>query len=258
MTNRARIAVRSLRPMARTAVIGVLLLCIAPSAAVAAAIPGATYVGTIKPEGTIRFTVSADATIINSYSVSGVQGRYLKGSGECDFVAAGKAGDWEGAPVLANAFSYSLGPDNLFQGTFSGGQTARGTIRLYDPPTPATHACDTGTLSWTATTTATAPAQPGGAGGNHTRSYGTTLSLQRSSGEFTGSVSSASKLCRPGRTVTIWIGPRSSGRIHVSAGGTFRFGQTAAMRGLPVRVAVGMRKLAGATCGAASSRFVDG
>ena len=120
-------------------------------------IPGVTYTGTVQEgtsEGSITFTISSDGTIVSSYSILGLSGTYTSG-GSCGFVAGGDAGIWEGAPIVNNDFSYEPGIGASFQGSFIGPQTASGTLRLFQPSTlpEGVAACDSGTITWTATTT---------------------------------------------------------------------------------------------------------
>ncbi len=251
------------------------LACAAPAIAAATAIPGASYAGTTSKGGSIQFTISSDGTIVNSYQVFGLHGTYPNGNG-CALEAGGAAGVWEGAAIVDNSFQYSLGTNNLWQGTFPGAQSASGTIRLFIPGSPS-GACDSGTLTWTATTAATPPGgggggggtPPGGGGGGGTPpggghkptkkspTYATRLELRRlSRTKLAGRISSSDRMCRADRKVLVWIGAKRAGSTRSKSNGTFSFARTNSMRGQHVRVSVSAQKLRDGLCGAGTSKFI--
>ncbi len=233
-----------------------------PVAAQGTVIPGATYAGTAAGGATISFTVASDATIVNSYKICGAQGRSSDG-GSCQFLGAGDAGYWEGAPIVDDGFGYSVGPQNLLQGTFTGAQSASGTFRLYNPAAGPAPSCDTGTVSWTASTTASPPSA-GGSGGvsGHgkvqTKSvYGTRITvLEASAKQFDGRLVSPSRLCSARRVITDWVGVLRERTTRTRSNGTFTFPRTSSMGGQQVRTGVSALGTRSATCAAASSAFI--
>jgi hypothetical protein len=153
------------RAVRRCGLTGVLVLvtawAIGALPADASPIPGAAYNGVAADGATVAFTVSPDGALVTSYRLSGVPGN------TCMFNAGGDNGVWQGAPIVGGAFQYALYDAILFQGTFPGPQSAAGSFRLFNHATSVTQACDTGTVSWTATTTATPPhGGASGGGGN--------------------------------------------------------------------------------------------
>ncbi|MGO9899305.1 MAG: hypothetical protein ACLP0J_06365 [Solirubrobacteraceae bacterium] len=252
-----------------------------PAPAYADAIPDATY-SFLAPGGeSVTFTVSADGTIVNSYNITAVGQE--AGGNTCDFHAEGDSGVWQGAPIVNDTFQYSLGDDIIFDGQFTGAQSAAGTFRLYDPPLGSAPACDTGTLDWTATTTATPPGQQStgsgsGAGGSgsggggkssgsgskpgaqHAKAtYRSRVTLRKASRvKFVGQITVAIAACRADRTVTLWIGPKRAATTRSRANGSFSFRRSAATHGEPVRASASRRNLAGAICAAGTSRFIGG
>lgn len=120
-----------------------ILLALAPSA-VAFHIAGATYNGTHAGGGTVSFTVTADGSGLSSFSVGGpVQGNICTfGGSTVTFV--------QPLPIVNHAFSSSSGTTTL-NGSFGGVQQAAGSFRI---KTFGPFSCDSGTVSWTARTTA--------------------------------------------------------------------------------------------------------
>lgn len=152
----------------------------AAAAADADPIAGATYNGVAADGATVTFTVSSDGTLVDSYKVSGVH------VGACQFVGEGDTGIWPGAPIANDAFEYQFYDAILFAGTFPGAQSASGTFRFYDPATSETAACDTGSVSWTATTTATPPSSGSGGGSGTGTGSGSGTGTGAGSGSGTG------------------------------------------------------------------------
>lgn len=109
-------------------------------------IAGATYNGTISGAGTLTFTVTADGTSISSLSAPGpIPGNSCTFSNvSVNYVTP--------LPITNHTFNDSS-PPLYFAGSFPGSQSASGTFRINDTSVP----CDTGTLSWSATTTSAPP-----------------------------------------------------------------------------------------------------
>jgi hypothetical protein len=258
------------RPVRAGALLGVLALvaawtlCALPAAA--DPIAGATYSGVATDGADVGFTLSADGTLVTSYRITGVK------ANTCQFIAEGDNGVWRGAAIVAGAFTYTLDGAILFQGTFPGAQSASGTFRLYDGATSATAACDTGIVSWTATTTATPPPGTGGSGpsggGSGATSGGGTGGSQGKHAIATrvsfrelsrkrigGRIRSSSATCRAARTVILWRGSRRIGSTKSKANGSFWFRRTARTHGR-VRASTPARTVHGVVCDAGSSTFI--
>jgi hypothetical protein len=114
------------------------------SPAAAFHIPGATYDGTHAGGGTVSFTVTADGSGLSSFTVGGpVQGNICTfGGSTVTFV--------QPLPIVNHAFNSSSGTTTL-NGTFPGVQQASGSFRIKTFPP---FSCDSGTVTWTARTTA--------------------------------------------------------------------------------------------------------
>ena len=238
--------------------VGAVLALVAVPAA-ADPVPGATYNGAAADGAAVRFTISPDGTLVDSYKITRAHGQ------NCEFVAEGDKGVWEGAPIVNNSFRYQLGDAIFFNGTFPGAQSASGTFRFYTHAINSTPACDTGTVSWTATTTATPPPRSGsgssgtgGTGGTgHTRTFATRVSLRKvSQRKLSGRISSSNRACRAGRTVILWRGSRRFVRTKSKRNGSFSFARTAKVRRRRVRASVLAMRLRTGTCVAGSSTFI--
>lgn len=231
------------------------------------AIPGATYAGSAQDGATVTFVVASDGTSVTSYRISNVPGS------TCTFNAEGDASIWEGAPIVDGSFDYALEDAIVLHGTFPGAQTAAGTFRFDNHATAATPACDTGTVSWIAATTAVPPASGGGGqpGGSQTPGpsgaraapskprFATHVTFGRlSRTRLGGHIGSVSRACRAGRLVTLWRGQKRIATTRTRADGSFRFARAKSLRGRDVRAAAPARTLRGGICGAGSSRFVKG
>jgi hypothetical protein len=236
--------------------------------AAADAIGGAAYDGAAADGARVTFTIAADGSRVSSYEITHAAGV------NCQLNAIGSAPDWPGAPITSNAFDYTFGTRILFRGAFTGAQSATGTFRLYDPGTSSAAACDTGTVSWTATTTATPPSAGGtgstggGSGSTGTSTPATSGSTPKpryatrvvfrklSKARLGGKLSSADKACVAGRTVILWLGRRrvASARTHSNA--AYSLARGTKLRGHKVSVTVAARTLANAVCSAASSKTV--
>ena len=241
------------------------MLAIADARALADPIPGAAYTGAASDGGQVAFTVSADGTLISSYELTSV------GNVQCQLIVEQSTG-WEGAPIVGGAFDYELPGTVTFQGSFPGSQSAKGTFRLYSPATDARPACDSGTLSWTATTTATPrggppgnPGQPGQPGSNNggkgtTKSkFSTTVGLHALSRKLLGgSLSSKNSACRIGRVVILWRGAHRVGSTRTKRNGSYTFRRSSRLHGRHVRASVATLTLTTAICTAATSKFING
>jgi len=241
--------------------VAALLWMITPGAAVAAPVPGATYNGVASDGGGVSFTLSQDGTLVVSYQLRGVPGN------TCQFNADGGAEVWAGAPIEQNAFSYKEGNALSFQGSFPGAQTASGSFQLHQDANGRSPACDTGVVTWTASTTSAPRGGPGGAGpggsgsgpGSHRRSYATRVSLREASSQLlAGRVVSAVGACRAQRTVILWRGSRRIASTRTKRGGRFTFARSIEMRGRAIRASAPSRKVPTGACAAASSKFIKG
>jgi hypothetical protein len=254
--------------MSRRRLTGILLIVLAGAIAVPALalaadapVPGASYTGVASDGAQVRFTVSPDGTLVDSYQLTGVQGN------TCSLFANGDAGAWPGAPIEQSAFSYQLRTAITFAGSFTGPQSAAGMFDFHQDATSQTPACDTGTVSWTATTTAAPPpgqsgsngSGSGGAGGGHRRPFVTRVMLRRGSAEWlTGLIASPVGACRAGRTVYLWRGNRRIGSTKAKKRGKFSFARSLAVRGRMVRASTPTRNVKTGVCAAASSKFIEG
>ena len=230
-----------------------------------AAIPGATYSGVASNRGTVTFTVSADGTIIQSFAISPMFGM------SCEiFVGAANVGEWPGAPIVDNAFDYEAPSLMSFKGTFSGAQSATGTIELTQPGPPPE--CDTGVVTWTASTTATPP-PPGGGNGNGNgggnggggkggggkHQFASHVVLRKVSPRlYGGHITSVNRACATGRKVVLWRGARRIATTKSKAGGKFSFVRSPKVHGLRVRASVAARAVKAGICMAGSSTFIAG
>lgn len=243
--------------------LAVVLVLVSASTALAAAIPGASYQGTATDGASVGLTVSRDGTLVDSYFVTGAIGHEPSGA-TCMFTGEGVNGQWEGAPILNDSFEYHLYTAILLQGAFTGPRTASGTFRFYDPATSQTQACDTGTVSWTATTLATPPGGggPGGSGGGghgNRLAFLTRVTFRKvSSSVLRGQIKSLKGACRVGRTVVLWRGKHRMGTTKSKTGGKFSFRRTASIRGVFVRASTPVRNVTAGECTAASSTFIKG
>jgi hypothetical protein len=246
----------------RAAILVALAAAVLAVPAAAAPIPGATYHGKASDGAILTFTVSADGSDVSYYQLLDVI------AGACRLTAEGDAGVWSGAPISGNSFTYQLGDlqtvnSILFQGTFTGAKSASGTFRLYDVATPQTAACDTGAVTWTATTTAS-PSGPktgggGGGPGPGTATFATRVSFHRvSSKRLGGRLGSSAVACRAGRTITLWRRSRRIATTTSNAKGKFSFDRSTRVRSQRVRVTVTARKVKAGMCAAGSSTFIDG
>lgn len=246
----------------RLLVTSVTSLCMTAPAALGAAIPGATYNGTAADGARVTFTVSPDGTIVDSYRISGVM------ANNCMFLGEGDQGVWPGAPIVAGMFEYHLYDAILFRGSFPGPQNASGTFRFDNHATPPAPACDTGEVSWTATTTATPPStgtpggQPGGGklgGGTPPKkpTFVTRMQIRkRGSKLVVGQIRSSDAACRADRKVILWRGRRQFAATRSKADGTFAFKRSAKLRGHSVRASAPRQAIRAGICAAGSSTFV--
>lgn len=247
-----------------------LLACCAAATARGDAIPGAAYDGRLPGDGTIQLRVSADGTRVVSYRVQNLAGD------TCLFNAGGEEGAWEGAAITNRAFEYHLGESISLEGVFSGEQSATGTVRFYNYAVGSRPACDTGKVSWTATTesppapgstppggspgTGTEPLPPGGTNSSRALAkgpYRTAVSLGRDrSRRLRGRLVSASSSCRSRRRVVLKAGRHRVAEVASRADGSFRFRRLLTAPGRRVRATVSAGSRAGVRCGAGASRVV--
>ncbi|HWM55141.1 MAG TPA: hypothetical protein VNO20_07125 [Solirubrobacterales bacterium] len=114
-----------------------LLLVGGVSTAGAFHIPSATYIGTHSGGGAVIFDVSADGSAVTRFRVENYKTEF------CDVAVF----ELPGAPIVNNSFSFSSAALKFsYSGTFPGVQLAQGTFNDTE--------CATGTLTWTARTTA--------------------------------------------------------------------------------------------------------
>lgn len=245
----------------------VIVLGAWPSPARADPIAGAAYSGILASGVTVDFTVSADGSQLVRYRVANVQGD------TCQFLAQGEPPSWN-TPLVAGAFEYRLYDAILFQGSFPTPNTASGTFRLFNRAVDDRPACDSGTVPWTAVTTASAPPtptptptkpEPGPPSGLPASSPLTPKATWRTGvrarrlnlRRLTGRVTSPVPGCRRGRTVLLQRGGRTLATTRSRADGGFGFARSAATRG---RLVIRVRATNGSPtrCGAALSRPILG
>jgi hypothetical protein len=256
--------------------IGIVAVALAASVAVATAaadpVPGAVYTGVASDGARLKFTVSPDGTLVTEYQIFEAPGN------NCVFYSNGEAGVFQGSPIEQNSFTFQNGDSTLIQGSFSGAQSVSGTFALHQDAIGSTPACDTGTVSWTATTTATPPpgsgggsggsgssgsggsgGAGGGGGGNRKHIFTTRIVLHKpSSKTLNGQVMSPKGACRAGRTVYLWRGSRRIASTKSRAGGKFSFALTKGIRGRRVRASAKARNIQAGACAAGSSIFIKG
>lgn len=131
------------RVLLAAAVASVLVL--PTSTAVANHYWGGTYTGTISNGGTITFTISADGSKIDSFSVADVPGEP-----SCTFTSASTSN----IPISDHAFNRTAATGISTTGTFPSPGNGQGTVRIVNPPP---FSCDSGTETWTATGPAVQP-----------------------------------------------------------------------------------------------------
>lgn len=116
------------------------------SSATAHHIPGATYNGTHAGGGSVSFTVTPDGSGLSSFSVGGpVQGNICTFGGSTITFT-------QPLPIVNHAFNSSGGTTTV-NGSFTGVRQASGNFRIKTFPP---FSCDSGPVSWTAGTTASA------------------------------------------------------------------------------------------------------
>jgi hypothetical protein len=209
----------------------------------------------------VTFTLSPDGTLVTSYRITGVVG------GGCQFTGEGDSGVWPGAPVESGGFRYQLGDALVFQGTFTGAQVAAGTFDFHHDATSAAPSCDSGTVSWTATT-ATTPSPGsgggggiggGGVGGHHEPTFATRVTLRRASTTMLrGQIRSPNRACLAGRKVILWRGKHRIRTAKSNGRGKFTFARTASMRNRAIRASTPALTVRAGACAAGSSTFIRG
>ena len=125
----------------RWILLGVLALALAalPASAQALHIPGATYTGTFSGGGTVDFSVTPTGDAVTGFHVANASGQ------GCTILEATAGGQ---TPIVNHAFNVTSSLFN-FSGKFNDVQGAVGTFG-----TNQAAGCSTGTLNWTATTSA--------------------------------------------------------------------------------------------------------
>jgi hypothetical protein len=131
--------------LAAALVATVLASHFAASPAGATHIPGATYTGTVSGGGTIELRVSPDGASVTYFKYAGVPGL---GTRSCGLETASTFS----APISGHAFTWGLAGLRALAGSFTGTQTAAGTVEEAF--------CFNGARSWTAATTALPPRTP--------------------------------------------------------------------------------------------------
>jgi len=235
-------------------------------AAGAGGVPGASYAGALPNGATIELTVSGDGTRLVRYRLANVQGD------TCVFLAEGEPPEWE-TPISGDAFEYKLYDAILFRGSFGAGNTVSGTFRLLNHAVQGVKpACDTGTVSWTASTTAVAPGPGAPAGGGPAGAvspavavtsprarYRSKLQLRRrNSRQLSGRVSSPNRACLAGRRIALRRGAVTLATTRSRADGSFVFRRTHATHGRSVRARVSELVRPATVCAAAQSSLLRG
>jgi len=246
----------------------VALLCAATAVpALASPVPGATYNGRTADGAYVVFTVSADVSQVNSYEITGVIGD------TCQFSAEGNEPAFPGAPIENNAFTYGFDQVFSFSGDFDGAQSATGTYHFHRDAIGKQPACDSGVVSWTASTTdePTVTRAPPSGSPSPTGSSSCPRGCASSSSQFIktrvslhtmafsrlgGRITASGATCTRGRIVTLWRGKRRIRSTRSGKGGSYWFARTATVRGRLVHVTVATRMVTGAICGAASSKTI--
>ena len=252
-----------------------LMAALAGLAAVPAAadpVSGATYTATAGDGAKVTFTVSSDGTMVQSYEISGTA------SNGCQFMSEGQPSGWSGAPINHNKFDWENGNAVSFKGTFDGAQTASGTFDVANPDPSAN--CNSGTVNWKASTSASGSGGNGGSGGGSgggkggsgggsggsgggggkgghgAHRYATRVVLRKhSSTRLSGRLATVAG-CRAGRIVVLWHGKHRVGRVTSDGSGRFAFTASSKFRGRALRASVLARSISSGLCSAGSSKFL--
>jgi hypothetical protein len=107
------------------------------------------YSGVAADGATVRLTVAANGTRVQSYRFTHVIGRETAGRG-CTFEGDGAAGVWAGVAITHGSFAYRLGDALRFRGRLRNASVIHGTFSFYVPGVGQTPACTTGTVRFTA------------------------------------------------------------------------------------------------------------
>ena len=113
-------------------------------------VPGGRYWGPVDVGGAVQFDVSADGLQVLNFVASDVPGTIPGAGGPCAF----QESTYPPIPldIVSNAFGDGIPNFYELSGSFPGPDTAQGTLRLTRPDIPGVYpACDTGTVSWSAT-----------------------------------------------------------------------------------------------------------
>lgn len=121
-----------------------LALWVSASPAAAFHIPWTTYSGTHAGGGTVTLTLTADGSGVWNFIIGGPV------AGDTCTFSGSTIAFTQPLPIVNHAFSFSSGTTTL-NGSFPGVQQASGSFRL---GTFSPFSCDSGTVSWTARTSA--------------------------------------------------------------------------------------------------------
>jgi hypothetical protein len=111
---------------------------------------GATYTGTHSGGGAVEFEVSGDGSEVKGFKITNITGDTCTQS---QFI-------WPpDIPITDDSFSDSLAGSTV-TGSFPSVGEAQGTFKMYLPPFGPAPACESETLTWTATTSDTPTATP--------------------------------------------------------------------------------------------------
>jgi hypothetical protein len=234
--------------------------------ALASPVPGATYNGRTADGAYVRFTVSANGKQVDAYEITGVIGD------TCQFSAEGNQPAFPGAPITGNGFTYGFDGAFSFSGKFNGAQSASGTYHFHRNAVGTQPGCDSGVVSWTATTTAKPGASPTPGGTSPTPGTSSTSGTPGTPGMATvktrvslrkmalarlgGQITAARGTCTRSRIVTLWRGNKKIRSTRSGNRGSYSFARTASVRGRRVHVTVAKSTVTGAICSAASSKTV--
>jgi hypothetical protein len=134
------------------AVVAVLVPLLSVLRTSAQPVEGAAYTGTHSGGGGVKFQVSADGTNVQNFRITNIPGDTCT---QDEF-------NWPlDIPITDDSFSDSL-LGSTVTGSFPSVGEAEGTFKMYLPPAGPAPACESETLTWTATTseTPTATATP--------------------------------------------------------------------------------------------------
>jgi hypothetical protein len=145
-----------IRQSGHGALASLLLWMLATVPALADHVPGATYTGQTSAGGSVTVVVTPDGAAIGTFSVNDIRSQNCPNSTlsieQTSYQPTGLA------PIQEHRFSKTL-DGGAIAGSFLSGGRAEGTVRWTNTDTGG-KTCETAQLTWTATTTAKAPAAP--------------------------------------------------------------------------------------------------